>query len=43
MRETELLADRSTVLIEDVQSSFDPRHLEIDKVGIKEIRHPVRV
>ncbi len=43
MRETELLADRSTDLIEDVQSSFDPRHLEIDKVGIKEIRHPVRV
>jgi GTP cyclohydrolase I len=29
--------------IEDVQSSADTRHLAIDRVGIKGIRHPVRV
>ena len=29
--------------IEDVQSSADTRHIAIDKVGIKDIRHPVRV
>ena len=29
--------------IADVQSSADTRHLPIDKVGIKGIRHPVRV
>ena len=29
--------------IEDVQSSPDTRHIAIDKVGIKDIRHPVRV
>lgn len=29
--------------IPDVQSSPDKRHLPIDKVGIKSIRHPVRV
>lgn len=29
--------------IADVQSSADTRHLAIDKVGIKEIRHPIRV
>ena len=32
-----------TVAIPDVQSSADTRHLAIDKVGIKAIRHPVRV
>jgi GTP cyclohydrolase I len=31
------------VAIPDVQSSADTRHLAIDKVGIKAIRHPVRV
>ena len=30
-------------LIPDVQSSIDSRHLPIDKVGIKSIRHPVKV
>jgi len=30
-------------VIPDVQSSADTRHLAIDKVGIKAIRHPVRV
>ncbi len=36
---------KSTVqnLIADVQSSADTRHLAIDRVGIKGIRHPVRV
>ena len=29
--------------IADVQSSADTRHIAIDKVGIKDIRHPVRV
>ena len=29
--------------IPDVQNSADTRHLAIDKVGIKSIRHPVRV
>ena len=29
--------------IEDVQASADTRHIAIDKVGIKDIRHPVRV
>jgi GTP cyclohydrolase I len=29
--------------IADVQSSIDTRHIAIDKVGIKDIRHPVRV
>ena len=29
--------------IEDVQASPDTRHIAINKVGIKDIRHPVRV
>lgn len=29
--------------MEDVQSSQDTRHIPINKVGIKDIRHPVRV
>ncbi len=29
--------------IPDVQSSADTRQIAIDKVGIKSIRHPVRV
>ncbi len=29
--------------IPDIQNSFDTRRLPIDKVGIKDIRHPVRV
>lgn len=29
--------------IADVQSSPDTRHIAIDKVGIKDIRHPVRI
>lgn len=32
-----------TLPIADVQNSVDTRHLNIDKVGIKSIRHPVRV
>ena len=32
-----------TNTIADVQSSADTRHITIDKVGIKDIRHPVRV
>jgi len=37
---TELTA---TAIIADVQSSSDSRQLAIDKVGIKNIRHPVRI
>jgi GTP cyclohydrolase I len=33
----------STARIEDVQNTPDVRHLAIDKVGIKSIRHPVKV
>ncbi len=29
--------------IADVQNSVDTRHIAIDKVGIKDIRHPIRV
>jgi len=29
--------------IADVQNSHDTRHIAIDKVGIKDIRHPVRI
>jgi GTP cyclohydrolase I len=32
-----------TSSIADVQSSADTRHIAIDKVGIKDIRHPIRV
>ena len=37
------LAQENTNVIADVQSSADTRRLKIDKVGIKDIRHPVRV
>ena len=33
----------ATLPIEDVQNTPDVRHLAIDKVGIKSIRHPVKV
>jgi len=33
----------TTVPIADVQNCVDTRHINIDKVGIKDIRHPVRV
>ena len=29
--------------IEDVQNIADKRHIAIDKVGIKDIQHPIRV
>jgi len=35
--------DPATSDIPDVQSSLDTRKLDIDRVGIKDIRHPVRV
>ncbi|HTH39486.1 MAG TPA: GTP cyclohydrolase, FolE2/MptA family, partial [Rhodocyclaceae bacterium] len=34
---------RDPMLIPDVQNSEDSRHLPINKVGIKGIRHPVKV
>jgi len=36
-------ADDDTRAIADVQGSADTRQIPIDKVGIKDIRHPVRV
>ncbi|OZA10820.1 MAG: GTP cyclohydrolase I FolE2, partial [Hydrogenophilales bacterium 17-62-8] len=33
----------TAVCMPDVQSSLDTRQIAIDKVGIKSIRHPVRV
>lgn len=40
------MTDKTTkadVQIADVQNSEDTRHIPIDKVGIKDIRHPVRI
>jgi len=37
------MMNQSVTVIPDVQSSVDTRHLAIDKVGIKDIKHPVRV
>ena len=34
---------RDPAVIPDVQSSEDKRKLAIDKVGIKAMRHPIRV
>ena len=42
MKSTELVHGNQT-RIADVQNSADTRRIPIDKVGIKEIRHPVRV
>ena len=42
MKSTEM-AHSDTHAIADVQGSIDTRQLPIDKVGIKDIRHPVRV
>ena len=36
-------AHKTTNVIADVQNSADIRRIPIDKVGIKDIRHPVRV
>jgi GTP cyclohydrolase I len=33
----------ATVVVEDVQGHADERHIAIDRVGIKDIRHPVKV
>jgi len=41
--ESALKTTPATVAIADVQSSADSRRIAIDKVGIKDIRHPVRV
>lgn len=37
------MSQNATPTIPDVQSSADTRHIAIDKVGIKDIKHPVRV
>ncbi len=34
---------QATIAIADVQGSADPRRLPINKVGIKDIRHPLRI
>ncbi len=41
--ETSPCCTSSTLEMADVQGSADTRHIAIDKVGIKDIRHPVRV
>jgi len=41
--ESALKTNPAAVGIADVQSSADSRRIAIDKVGIKDIRHPVRV
>jgi GTP cyclohydrolase I len=41
--ESALTTNPATASIADVQSSADTRRIAIDKVGIKDIRHPVRV
>ena len=41
--ESALKRTQAAVAIADVQSSADNRRIAIDKVGIKDIRHPVRV
>jgi len=41
--ESALKSTTATAAIADVQSSADSRRIAIDKVGIKDIRHPVRV
>ena len=43
MTESTAAADQAFQAIADVQSSADTRHIPINKVGIKDIRHPVRV
>ncbi|MDP1679527.1 MAG: GTP cyclohydrolase, FolE2/MptA family, partial [Candidatus Nitrotoga sp.] len=37
------MSSLQTTLIPDVQNMADTRHLAINKVGIKSIRHPVQV
>jgi len=36
-------AKPAVVVVEDVQGHADTRHIAIDRVGIKDIRHPVKV
>ncbi len=43
MSQREAIERSSANTIEDVQNSADTRRIAIDKVGIKDIRHPVRV
>ena len=37
------LPDTASMTIEDVQGRADTRRIPINRVGIKDIRHPVRV
>ncbi len=43
MKQSKSLAETDVDQIPDVQNSADTRQLAINKVGIKDIRHPVRV
>ena len=40
---SKIMPKNTLVGIEDVQNTPDVRHLDINKVGIKSIRHPVIV
>ncbi len=37
------MSDQQSAVIEDVQNSADTRQITINKVGIKDIRHPVKI
>lgn len=39
----EVASNKSTSILPDVQNSQDTRAIAINKVGIKDIRHPVQV
>lgn len=43
MSKAEIALTQSTDDIADVQNSPDSRNLTIDKVGVKDVRHPVRI
>ena len=36
-------SSNSNIVLPDIQLSLDTRNLKIDKVGVKELRHPVRI
>ncbi len=42
LKTTNTAAETNVIRIPDVQSSADTRHIAINKVGIKDLRHPVR-
>lgn len=43
MKRLDISAANDSITMPDIQNSADTRHIAINKVGIKDIRHPVRV